>query len=141
MPQYWLPQNSGRHWCKSPPLQCFHWTQQQQEESVKSPDSEVFPSCQGHSSPFSSHPSCLSQGLFTGVGLFCYPIPEGSAGWLSTPKEHSRPFGLGWHLHSSFSPSNKYNRTAWLYAHEAMSRVELYEHRVKILSGSLDASL
>lgn len=69
-----------------------------------------------------------------------FPIPEGSAGWLSSPKEHSKTFGLCCHLHSSLSPSGKYNRTAWLFAHEAMSRVELYDHRVKIFSRSFDAS-
>lgn len=50
---------------KSPPLQPFQWTQQQREEQVKSPGTEVFLSCQGHRSPFSSHPSCLSQALIT----------------------------------------------------------------------------
>lgn len=126
---------------EAPLLQPFQGTQQQREEPVESPDTEVFPSCQGHRSPFSSRPSCLSQGLFTEVGLLCYPIPEGSAGCPSTPKEHSRPFVPCCHLHSSFSPSSKYNRTAWLFAYKAMTRVELYDHRVKILSRSLDAFL
>lgn len=135
------PSKLWRQCCKPPPLQPFQWTQQQQEEPVDSSETEVFPSCQGHKSPFSSHPSCLSQGLLTEVAVLCYPIPGGPAGWLSTPKVHSSPFGLCCHLHSSFSPSSKYNRAVWHLAHEATSRIELYDHKAKILSGSWDASL
>lgn len=62
---------------------------------------------QGHSSPFASHPSCLSQGPFTAVGLLCSPASEGSSGWLSTPKEHSGPFGLCCHIRSYFSTAIK----------------------------------
>lgn len=31
-----------------------------------------------------------------------------------------------------------HSRTLWVFAHGAMSRAELYDHRVKTLPGSLD---